>query len=318
MDSPDIDALLESAAPTPAGAPDVGAIEERARRRKRRRGGTLAGASLVTLLLVVALVADVPGPRERRSVVAGSLASRPLPLELSGDRATVDIALLDGTRLRLRLPEAVGEALAGVTFGDLEVHGSVSPARAPGLGWRLDVTVDSIERLVPDGEPLPVPSSSGASAARVDREGRRLGIQFGAWAAVVSGDSLTQADIDVLMAGVALGQTPDGFVAYEGSLPLWLIDSPDAYLTGREISVSLFMRDCSLPASRPTATGLAFGRFDDPAPERKVTGVCDLHNKIEICLDTPSPLADDRIDLVDVEVLSIGSSLEALQLGRHP
>lgn len=280
MEAPDIGALLETAAPTPTGAPDLGEIEERA----------------------------------RRNVVTGSLASRPIPLELSDDRATVEIALLDGTLVRLRLPEGVGKALAGATFGDLEVHGSVSAGRS----WRIDVTVDSIERLVAGGDPLPVPPPSVASAARVDREGRRLGIQFGAWAALVSGESLSEADIDVLLAGVALGQTSDGFATYEGSLPLWLIDSPDAYLTGNEVSVSLFMRECSLFTSRPTATALVFGRFDDPAPGRKVTGVCDLRNKIEIWLDTWKPLADDQIDVGDVEVLSVGSTLEALQRGRHP
>ncbi len=116
----------------------------------------------------------------------------------------------------------------------------------------------------------------------------------------------------------ALGLYCGDRAAAEGSLPLWLIDSPDAYLTGNEVSVSLFMRECSLFASRPTATGLVFGRFDDPARGGKVTGVCDLHNKLEVWLDTPDSLADQEVDQVGVEVLSVGSTLDAVQQGLHP
>jgi hypothetical protein len=190
---------------------------------------------------------------------------------------------------------------------------------ATGRGWRVDVTLEPGESLFSEGEQLP-PPSSGASAARLDRPGRRLGLQFGPWAVVVSGESLTAAEVDTLLADVSFAPTAEGFLMYRGRLPLWLVDAPSAYVIGKELRVSAFMGGCGAGVYpvRPTGTGLVSWHFEDPAPGRKVSGLCDLARKLEIWLDTPGMLSDDELDRVDIEVLSVGSALDALQRGWHP
>lgn len=147
--------------------------------------------------------------------------------------------------------------------------GSLYADWATGWGWRIDVTVNSIESLIPTGDPLRVRRSSGASAATVDRQGRRLGMQFGPWAAVVSGDSLTQADIDALLARVTFTESVDSFLAYRGSLPLWTIDDSSTSVTGADMRVAVFMGQCQQLAVEPTATGLLSGRLGRSRPRNQ-------------------------------------------------
>ncbi|MDQ6910690.1 MAG: hypothetical protein M3Z84_07920, partial [Actinomycetota bacterium] len=198
MASPDVSELLESVAPTPRTALDIGHIECRVRHRRRNRRVVSTIACVSVVALFVGLVVTLPNSGEPKTVVAGPPASRPFPVEFGAGAATTEIRLLDGTRLRLTVPEAVGNGLAGATFANFELHGSVYAGPAP-RGWAIDVVVGSIHNLVPGGEPIVVRSSSRFSAGLVDRPGHRLGLQFGAWALVASGDSLTDADIDVLV-----------------------------------------------------------------------------------------------------------------------
>ncbi len=318
MDAPDVAQLLESAAPTPTTTLDTGTIAHRARRARRRRRGAVASASLLIVGLLVGAATLLPGPGPRPTVVAGPPSPQAIPVDVGDRAARVEVGLLDGTRLRLTVPDVVGRTLSGATFADLELSGSIYSDWARGRGWRIDVRVGSVETLVPGGEPLPLPAASGASAATVDRAEQRLGLQFGSWAVVVSGDSLTDVEIDGLLAGVAFAGTPDGFVEYRGPSLLWIADSPNAYLDRGDVAVSVFMRECAARAVQPTATGLIFDRVDDPARGRPLTVLCDPARRIEIWLATPQPLSDEEIDRVDVDVLSVGPTLAAIQSGRHP
>lgn len=313
--------LLESAAPTPTAPLDMGHIERRAHHRRRRRHMTVSVASLLVVGLLVGLAAQIPDSRGRHTVVAGPSASRKVPVQLRAGTATAQIRLLDGTQLRLTLPQAVGRDLAGMTFADLELHGSVYAGPAP-HGWRIDVAVGSIEKLVPAGEPLVVPPSSAASAATVDRPSDRLALQFGSWALVASGDSLTDADLDVLLTGIALAETPDGFVEYRGSLPLWPVDDADARLAGTRTAISVFLGGggCSSTVfPRLTAGGLESYRWQNPDDfPGGTTELCDRLNGLRVRLHTSALVSDGEIDRVRVEVVAVGSTLAALRRGEHP
>lgn len=316
MAGPDLTELLQSAAPTPTTTLDIGVIEHRANRRRRRRQGAFAATSLLVVGSLVGLSGVLSTRPEGHTVVAGPPSSKTIPLHVGAATTTMDVRLLDATRLRVSLPNAVGAAFSGVTFGALELHGSVYAARGSERGWGIDVTLGSIDSLVPGGELLPVPASSTASSATVDRRGSRLGLQFGPWAVVAAGDRLTEADVDALLGGIALADTPDGFVEYRGSLPLWVADRPDASLSGRAVALSAFVRQCSARAAQPTATGLMVERVI--RPDGAVTILCDSRNRLEIWLIGDAPLSEEEVDLVDVEVLSVGSTLAAVQSGQRP
>jgi hypothetical protein len=317
MAGPELAELLESAAPAPTTTLDIGSIERRANRRRRRRHGAFATGSLLVGALALGLTGLLSTSPERQTVIAGPPSSGTIPIRVGAGTATLDIALLDGTRLNVTLPKAMGDAFAGVTFGDLELHGSVYAGLGSQRGWRVDVTVGSIDRLVVGGEPVSVPPSTTASAATVDRLGHRLGLQFGSWAVVVSGDTLTSGDIDALLAGIALAETPDGFVQYAGSLPLWIVDSPDALLSTNTVALSTFMRECSARAARPTETGLIVERVNSP-DAGVLTMLCDPTRRIEMWLRTAEPPSDEEVDRIKLDVLSVGPTLAAVQRGQRP
>lgn len=316
MAARDLDELLECAAPIPTAALDVAAVGCRARGRRRRRQGALATASLLVVLLI-GVVALLSGPGRRHTVVAGPPSARAIPLVVGPDVTALPIDLLDGTRINLGLPEPFAQGLTGVTFANLALHGSLYAPAGGNRGWRIDVVAGSIDTLVPGGEPLSVPSGSGASAAIVDRPGHRLGLQFGSWALVASGDTLTPADIKDRLAGVALTETPDGFVEYRGSLPLWIVDSPDAALTGRSLDVSVFLRDCSSQSPQSLASGLTFERVAAPDGS-SVTVLCDPSRRIEVQLRGAMPMTDEELYQVRIDLAFVGPTLAAIQAGRHP
>lgn len=321
MESRDLSGLLESVAPTPRTPLDIGQIERRAHRRRGRRRVTSTVVFVSMVGLLIGLAAHLPSSGGGNTVVAGPPSSRTIPVAFRAGTATTEISLLDGTRLRVSVPEAVGHRLAGMTFADYELHGAVYAGPAP-HGWRIDVAVGSIERLVPGGEPIVVPPSSQASAATVDRPGRRLALQFGSWALVASGDSLGDADIDTLLTSVGLAETADGFVEYRGSLPLWTVDDALARLGGTQTAVSVFIGGpgCGLTTSpRRTAGGLDAYRV---TPPRELPGswtmLCDPVNQLRIDLHASRPLTDEEIDRVRIHVVSLGPTLAALQRGEHP
>lgn len=316
MDAPEVTQLLDGAALTPRTTLDIGAIEHRANRRRRHRHAAFATTSLLVVGLLMGLSGLLSASRGRQTVVAGPSPAT-IPVRVGTDTATVDIAVLDGTRLRVTLPRAMGADFSGVTLGDLELHGSVYAGPGGERGWRIDVALGSIESLVVGGEPLPVPASSTAERATVDRPGNRLGLQFGAWALVASGETLTDADAGALLTGVALAETPDGFVEYRGSLPLWVVDSPDASLSGKAGALSVFLRECSARAATPTVAGLIAERVVGP-DAGFVTIFCDPVRRTEIGLRSAAPLSDEEVDQVSLDLLSVGPTLAAVQSGRRP
>lgn len=324
MAANEVKELLESAAPTPRAPLDIEQIERRAHRRQRHRRMTVSIGSLLVIGSLIALAGQISDSRGRDTVAAGPASSRRIPIELGERTATVQVRLLDGTQVRLTLPAAVGRDLVGMTLADLELHGSLyaDPAARPPRGWAIDVAVGSVERLIPGGEPLEMPSLSPASAATIDREtppGHRLGLQFGSWTLVVRGDSITDADINALLTGVALAESPDGFVEYRGPFPLWLADAPEARLGGSQVGVSVFLYDSCPEGSfmRPTPNGLESYRVENAYGPGGLVELCDRVNRLRIRLDTPRPLTDQEIDAVRVKVLSIGQTLAAVQRGEH-
>lgn len=170
-----------------------------------------------------------------------------------------------------------------------------------------------VRNVEPAGERLQVPASSAATAARVDRSDHRLALQMGSWAVMASGDSLTDADVDLLLEGIDLDETSDGFVEYRGSLLLWVVDSPDIRLHGDDASLSEFLRPCSTSTADTKPTGLTVSRVNDPNRGSHLTALCDVKNHIEIWLETPTPLEDEEVEGVDVQVLAVGSTLSAIQ-----
>jgi hypothetical protein len=322
MAHPDLTELLQGAAPRPRRPLDVLETERRARRRTRRRHGGVILACVVVVASLVGLAGRLPD--SAKTLVAGPASSRRLPIESAGGRATVQVHMLDGTRLRLVMPDAVGRGLAGMTLADMELHGSLiadpgGPDRPP-RGWRIDVAVGSVDRLLPGAVPLAVPASSRASAAVLDRPGRRLGLQFGPWAMVVSGESLTDADAADLLAGVALVETPDGFVEYRGPFSLWLIDDADVRLGRGQGVVSLFLDDaCPVTATpRQTAGGLDSYRTVHSGGPGEGVELCDRVDRLRVDLHAERPLSDRELDGVRIDVLSVGSTLAAIQRGEHP
>ena len=309
---------IESAAPTPTAPIAVGRIGRRVHRRRLHRRMGVSVASVLLIGSLVALAVEIPNRRGRDTVAAGPAASRRIPVELHGDAATTELRLLDGSQLRLTLPHSLAQDLGGVTFADVELHASLSAG--PPRGWRIDVSVGSVKSLLPGGEPLVVPPSSRASAAIVDPTSHRLGLQYGSWALVASGESMTDADIDALLTNVVLLETADGFVEYRGSLPLWTVDSPDAGLRSSQAGLSVFIGDnCPLTtAPRRTAQGLDSYRIDDPASSRGLAELCDRTDHLRIDLHAARPLTDEALDTVRLEVRSVGMTLAAVQRGEHP
>ena len=320
MATDEVRELLESAAPTPTSPLVIGHIERRVHQRRRRRRMAVSVASLMAIGLLVPLAVRIPHSRGHDTVIAGSASSGQIVVQFSGSSATTEIHLLDGTRLRLALPQSVGRALVGVPYADVQLHGALyaDPAARSHRGWVVDVSIGSVATLVPGGDPLVLPPTSRASAAVVDRAGHRLGLQFGRWTLLVTGDSLTDADVDTLLTGVALVETPDGFVEYRGSLALGVVDAPDARLARGQVGISVFLGD-SCPIGnvmRTTRNGLESYRNADVSGG--VVELCDRVNRLRIVLDTSHPLSDHEIDAVRVTMLSIGQTLAGLQRGEHP
>lgn len=190
----------------------------------------------------------------------------------------------------------------------------------PPHGWRIDGSLGSVETVLPGAEPVALPPSSRASLAAVDRAGHRLGVQFGAWTLVATGDSLTDSDIDTLLTRVALVETPDGFVQYQGSLPLWVVDGPQAHVDDSHLYLSLFLDDAcgrGSEAMPPTVGGLSAGRMQQGSGLQGAE-FCDHANRLRIWLLTSPAPTDDEIHLVQADVLSVGQTLAAIQRGEHP
>lgn len=310
MARPDMTELIESAAPAPRAALDVEDIARRAHSHRRRRRATIAAASVA---VAVALASQLLTDRhEREVVVAERGPSRPIPIEIGAGTVTARLALLDGTEIALTLPDAVGSGVRVATVADVELHGSVYSES--GRGWRVDVSVGSVEEMLPGAEDLAVPPLMAATAAVVDRQRGRLGLQFGSWALVASGDSLSDADIDAIVDGVVLAETAEGFVKYRGSLRLGLVDSPDLIVRGQGLAVSVFLRQCptSAPTS-PTAAGLDLARLDDPNRATRLTLLCDRARRIEVGIDAAEHLRDGDVDQIDIEVVRTGPTLSAVQ-----
>ncbi|CAA9266823.1 MAG: hypothetical protein AVDCRST_MAG76-3128 [uncultured Acidimicrobiales bacterium] len=321
MSAPDIVELLERAAPAPTRPLDMDVIHGRSRRRRRRRRGGLAGASLI-VGLAIALVAVLPASQRRDTVVAGPPSSRTIEMEVGQRTTTIAIELLDGTRVRVTVPAVAAAPLRGASFGDLVLSAAISADRAAGRGWRIDAAIGSVGSLIPGGERLSG-SASGSSEARVDRSERRLGLQFGSWAVIASGDSLTDPEITTLLSGLAFTETAEGLLRYSGTLPLWIADSPAASVRQRDVAVSVRLgtsggRGCVGRAAGRTANGLGFARRDDLTRPGRLTTFCLLGDEIELDLWTPGPLADGELDQVALDVLSVGTTLSALRRGLHP
>ncbi len=111
--------------------------------------------------------------------------------------------------------------------------------------------------------------------------------------------------------------SPDGFVEYRGALPLWVVDRPDAALTGTSLDVSVFLRDCSYHSPQPLASGSTFERAT-ASDGSSVTVLCDPSRRIEIQLRGAAPLTDDELSQVRIDLPFVGPTLAAVQAGRHP
>lgn len=309
----DVSELLESAAPPPRADLDVGDIARRAHRRRRRRHAAVGTASVAAAIVAVGLAVQLLPVSDQRDVVVAGPGSPPaIPLEPGPAVVTARLTLLDGSVIELTLPDDFGAGLGTATVADLELHGSVHDEA--GTGWRIDVTMGSVEDLLPGAEHFAVPDSAAASAVVVDRPGRRLGLQFGSWALVASGDSLSDDDVDTLVSGLALTQTAEGFVEYRGSLRLWVVDSPDLVMRGEGVAVSVFLRQCTAPVpASQTAGGLAMARVDDANRATRLTVLCDRTNRIEVGIDAARHLTDAEADRVDVDVVRAGPTSRAVQ-----
>ncbi len=279
-------------------------------RQGRRRRITKLAAAVAAVLVVVA-----------SSVAAATLLDGADAPEIFGEPdgpggGSFEAALLDGTRLDLALPQEVSVNTRDVELaGSLYAADSLEEALGGSTGWRIDVVHGEIDEVMPDGERLRVPSASAATAARVDRSRGRVALQLGSWTVTASGDRLTDADIDTLLNGIDLTETPDGFVEFNGSLLLWVVDSPDLRLRGED-AVSVFLRSCSTPSADKTPEGLTVARVHDPNRGSHLTVLCDTERQVELWLDTAKQLSDDDLEDVQVRVLTVGSTLAAVQ-ERH-
>src|SRR5436305_13312380 len=95
---------------------------------------------------------------------------------------------------------------------------------------------------------------------------------------------MTAGDVESLLRGIDLVTNGDGYPQYRGSLPLWIVDVPDAAIRGRGMSLSVFMRHCSPSASGPTATGPILESGDGR------TVICDASGTVEVWVTSTTPL----------------------------
>jgi hypothetical protein len=300
----------------------MASVEQRARRRRHGRHARTAAVVLLTAIAAAGVAGVLSDTDRRQTVVAGPPASPELPI-LYGKQNAIVLTLLDGTKVLVNLPGPLSAAFAHVPFSDLELHGSVyaeldlhTGVRSepqPPRGWAIDVVLGDARALV-GGEPVTSSAPSSASAAWVDRDARRLGLQFGPWTAILRGDSLTAGDIESLVRGIDLVTNGDGYPQYRGSLPLWIVDAPDAAIRGRGMSLSVFMRGCTASASGPTVTGPIVESGDGR------TVMCDASRKVEVQLTSSTSLPGNIVNNLNlfVVVQSIGSSLASIQAGLHP
>lgn len=271
-------------------------------------------------LVVVTAVAAV-------IAVAVWTAIRPVPtLDVAdtppGGNAAVTViepTLLDGTRLRLALPAEIVAAADQQRrwAGSLYAAASLDQVDTTTSGWRLEVRRGALDQELPDGQPLDLPDSAPADSARLQPD-TGLGLAFGPWVALLSGDSLTAEEVDQLVDAVKLTETRNGDVEYTGPLVLWQVESPGLQLTGPTTAVSVFLRDCSDPATAHTPNGLAIARIEDPNRDGHLTVLCNDDIPIEIWLETPEPISDAALADVDVDVLTSGSILTGIDAGRGP
>lgn len=303
-------AVDAEAAAAPSAADLWSRTKSQVRRRRLGRGAVAGGAATSVVLVAVLIVVQ--------------LASRPaidVMLDQGGaDTASAELGFLDGTRLRLRLPQDLDvEASAREWAGSIYAAPSIAQVTGSTRGWRLDVLNGTLDQLMPRDPILEAPSSSSpASAVRVNHSQRRLGLQFGAHVAVVSGDALTESDIGLLLSGINLVETADGSAEYRGSLALWVADAPDVIVRGDNGLVSVFFRDCSTTSSQRTPAGLTLTRIFDQDRGSNLAVLCDVNSRVEIWLDTPAPVPDEDLARVDVQVLTVGVTLRAVQQGNHP
>ena len=290
--------------------PPVEHIVTRARRSTVRRREAVGVATAVLAVGIATIASSLPPPP------GGEVVDRPQDLQPVG---TLEQGLLDGTRLRLTLPEHLtpGRSQPELT-GSLYAAGSLDQVTPETTGWRIDVAEATLDEVVPGGEPIDVPDGSAVDAAHVDHADRRLGLQFGSWVAMLSGDRLTDADIDRLIDEVVINGTSDGSPIYEGTLPLWVLDGPEVRLSGDDTSISVFMRSCSKPSGSTTATGLTVSRIDDPARGHHLTVLCNLDEHLELWLETDTRPDDDTLATIGIEVLTTGTTLDAVQQDEQP
>jgi hypothetical protein len=230
--------------------------------------------------------------------------------------SSTKLGFLDGTRIRLTLPEGlVASGNAAEMSAAVYAATSLEDVTGSTPGWRLDVVAGSIDDVTGDGRAVPVPDTSAATGARLDAAATVLGLQFGRFAVIVSGGSLEATDVDLLLAGLAFRGATDGSLVYDGSLPLWVVESPNVRTETPAGVISVFFRECSKPGGERTPTGLEVTRVDDVERGSNLAVLCDRKTRLEIWIDTPAPVPDDVLARVDAEVTRLGSLLRALQAG---
>lgn len=285
--------------------PPVEDVFGHARRATVKRGAGAAAAVAAVLVVGVVLVTgriDIPG------VEVVDQPDEPV--------STLEVTLLDATQLRLTLPEQLVEGLAQPELaGSLYAADSLDDITTDTAGWRIDAHQAALEAFLPDGEPIELPTASTADAAVLDQADRRLGVQFGSWVVVASGDTL---DTDLLLSGIDVTATPDGFLEYQGALTLWTVDARDLRLHHDDTTLSVFLRSCSSPSDESTPAGLRISHIDDPNRGDHLTVLCDIDQRIEIWLEAPTPTPDTSLERIDIEIVTAGSTLTAIQDDHAP
>jgi hypothetical protein len=187
----------------------------------------------------------------------------------NGAVTVIEPTLLDGTQLRLALPaEIVADADQQRRWaGSLYAAASLDQVEATTPAWRLDVRRGALDQELPDGRPLDLPDSAPADSARLQSE-TGLGLAFGPWVALLSGDSLTAGEADQLVDAVELTETRNGDVEYTGRLVLWQVDSPSC---GWQVRPQPSPCSCAAAATRPppslpTGSGSPGSRIPTVAP----------------------------------------------------
>lgn len=278
---------------------------------QRIRTGMVAATAVAALIAVTAWLTDPALP-------VPDVVDRPSP---DGAITTIEPVLLDGTRLRLSLPSQIVSETQGERWlaGSLYAAGSLEEVDRQTPGWRLDVRAGDLDQILPDARMLELPADSSAREARLQAADSMLGLQFGRWVAIVSGDILTDEHTALLVDGIELSETPDGDVLYTGRLPLWQVDSPELRLGGDDTAISIFFRGCSDPGTTETDSGLAIRHHvEDSNRTGHLTVICSHEVPLEIWLESPHPIDDAVLADVTADVVTAGSVLTGINTGRSP